>query len=264
MSRRLRFALGALSLLVGFAGSCGGERFTSGGGGEGGGASGAAGVPGAAGVATGRGGQGGSAKGESGSGGEAGSVPSGPVTTVISIQGDADDAVFITDDDGVEERLSYDPNTPHIEVGTDDELGRIGLRFPLAIPPGSLIDAASLSLTRVDGDADATATMRVEVYESANVPVFSEQHRHRPQAHVVGGLWSTFVGGFGVGADDERVTSPDLSELVQHVVHRIDFRAGSTIGFVLSPEDMSGWVSFADSSALTMEQAALTIEYRAP
>ena len=187
---------------------CGGERFVKGAdpnlGGSSSQASGAGGVVVSAGGAAGHDGDGGSAfAGASGApraeGGMAGATE-GPVTVAISIQNDADDAVFVRGDD---EQLQYD-----MRVGSA-ESWRIGLVFRVSIPRGSRIEGATLSLTRLGGDAEPDDGLRVEVYESSSVPSFADTHMHRPEAHVSEGLWSKAVTGFRVG-DNGRVESPDL------------------------------------------------------
>ena len=66
----------------------------------------------------------------------------------------------------------------------------------------------------------------------------------------------------GVAYDVIDITeSPELTELVQHVVDRVDYRAGNAIGLVLFPDTMEGWVNFRDSSAGT-GHARLRVEYR--
>lgn len=268
MSDSSRLVLGALALALVLSPSCGGERFSTeqgrGGAGAGGlfqsgegGLAGEGGNPADAGM-----GIGGDLGGASGATGGAGATWGEPVEVTLRITNDADDAVFITNGDTVDERLKYGLLSPAIEVGTDAEQGRVGLRFTLPIPVGSRIISAVLSMTRVEGSAASTDTMRVEIYDSANVPAFSDQHQHRPQAHVVGGVMPGAVGGFSVGEDTERIVSPNLTELLEQVLQRPDYRAGSAIGFVLSPDEMSGWVMFEDSSAITSGAAQLSVVYQ--
>jgi hypothetical protein len=265
MSGRLLMPISAVLSFVVAMSSCAGERFEQGSGG-------AAGAHETGGVSSGGLGEGGLAGellggasgdagevGEAGAGGDAGVAP-GPVTIEQSVTRDEDDAVFLRLGDTFEERFQ-NLGAPDIGVDPGAVPTFMGLRFDLSIPAGSTVLSASLSLTRAGGTAEPGETMQVQVYDSSSVPAFNPQHRHPPQAHVVGGLVETSIGAFEVGSRFERIRSPDIAELVQHVLSRPDYRAGSSIGFVLSPQEMSGAATFTDSSALTGEPATLTIVY---
>jgi len=204
-----------------------------------GGAAGSGGAPASGGVATG---------GETGSGG-APSTDAGipePIDIELSILDDGDDATWI---DGNDERLSYATDQPFDEVGADAEMGRAGFRFELPIPPNSVIESAVLRLNRIDGTALETETTMVQVYDSVSVPPFDEEHVHAPSEHVPEGLWPVLVSGFEVGAGGSQVQSPDLAVLVQHVIDLPGWVSDSSIAFVLSPETLSTWVGFADSTS---------------
>src|SRR5262249_47631955 len=148
-----------------------------------------------------------------------------------------------------DERLHYASDKLDIEVGSDAEMGRAGLRFPLSIPPGSTIQSATLLLYRKAGTAVSTDTMAVQVYESPSVPPFDDTHVHAPAGHATGGLWSARVNGFALGTSGTWTVSPDLSILVQHAVDRPDYVVPAYVGFVLSPDSLTGWATFTDSSA---------------
>jgi hypothetical protein len=210
----------------------------------------------------------GSGSGGGGAGGSAGSAAGGsagdsePVTIVLLVDTDVDDALWIRDSD---ERLSYSNSNPYVEVGGDDEeWARTGLRFRLPIPVGSTIESATLRLTRREGDADADETMLVQVFDSANVPPFDDDHEHVPEEHVSGGLFARTVGGFAVGEDDQTVVSPDLTPLVAHVVERADYHEGGTLGFVVSADGLTHWAQFADRVTGPAGVASLSIRYVPP
>jgi hypothetical protein len=106
--------------------------------------------------------------------------------------------------------------------------------------------------------------MKVQVYDSANVPPFDDGHTHAPEAHAVGGLWATAVGPIWVGENGKPVQTSEIKHLVQHVVDRPDWVNGAAIGFVFSAQVMGiRWVDFADSS-LGTGQASLRLAYTPP
>lgn len=176
-----------------------------------------------------------------------------------------DDCTWIQRNGQYEERLRYSDAQTWLEVGSDAEQGRIGLRFALPIPARATIVSASLQLQRVDGDAQSTDTLSIQVYDSGNVPPFDAMHRHGPAAHTSGGLFGTAINGTLVGENGKLMTSADLKILVQRVVDRSDFAQSGmpgTIGFVISPQVTNSWVGYGDSS--TGNGATLRVSYRPP
>ncbi|HMI83515.1 MAG TPA: hypothetical protein VK550_05440 [Polyangiaceae bacterium] len=183
------------------------------------------------------------------------------ISVVLTIAKDQDDATWIN---GTDERLHYDIDSLYLEVGADTEAGKAGLRFDLPVPPGSTINSAIIQLHRTIGDALADESMKVQVYDSANVPPFDDAHTHAPEGHAPGGLWPTVVGSIWVGENGNPVQTPELKGLVQHVVDRADWVGGASIGFVFSAQVMGvRWVDFADSS-LGTGQAFLQLAYTPP
>jgi hypothetical protein len=183
------------------------------------------------------------------------------ITLTLTVTKDQDDATWINNTD---ERLHYDMDSFYLEVGADTEAGKAGLRFELPVPPGSIINSAIIQLFRTIGDALPDESMKVQVYDSPNVPPFDDAHTHAPEAHAAGGLWPTFVGPIWVGENGKAVQTSELKQLVQHVVDRSDWVAGSAIGFVFSAQTMGvRWVDFADSS-LSMNQPYLQLNYTPP
>ncbi len=195
-------------------------------------------------------------------------------TVVLAIQSDQDDALWRNASGGLEELLHFS-EAAHgsagytIEVGTDGEECRAGLRFALPLEPGSTILEATLRLSRVgpQSNADRGSTLRVAVYETASMGPFDHAHVHQdPAEHVSAGVWAGgSVGGFHVGLSDASTQSPDVSSLVQHVVDRPDWRKGGYIGFLLSPDDMSPgeYAQFRDSFAQA-DPPTLTLSFRGP
>jgi hypothetical protein len=183
------------------------------------------------------------------------------ITLTLTIVNDQDDATWINTTD---ERLHYDMDSLYLEVGGDTEAGKAGLRFELPVPPGSTINSAIIELHRTIGDALADESMKVQVFDSANVPPFDDAHTHGPEGHGAGGLWPTVVGPIWVGENGKAVQTSELKTLVQHVVDRPDWASGAAIGFVFSAQVMGvRWVDFADSSLMT-GAASLRLAYTPP
>lgn len=202
--------------------------------------------------------------GKLGAGGGAGSGGNNlPSEIVQQITKTADDCTWILNNGQYEERLRYSDMEPWLEVGNDGEMGRMGLRFVLPIPPKATIVSASLQLQRVAGTASSTDSMTIQVYDSGNVPAFDGSHHHAPGLHVTAGLFATSVRGTLMGENNKPVTSADVKLLVQRVVDRADFGANATmgsIGFVISPDITTSWAAYGDSSNGT--GATLRVTYR--
>jgi hypothetical protein len=200
----------------------------------------------------------GSGPAEDATGGGVGPSDVGPPTTVelhLLLDSDTDDATWIN---GTDERLYYGADELNVEVGTDAEMGRIGLRFAIPVPPGAVIESAVLRLYRVDGDAAENGTMQVQVFDSVALPPFDDAHTHAPAEHAP--IWPVTVSGFPLGGVGDYVESPNLRELVQHIVDEPAWIEGGAAGFLISPDDMSGWAAFADSASGS-GQTSLDIVY---
>lgn len=196
-----------------------------------------------------------------GSGGVGGSNL--PSEIVQQITKNSDDCTFIMSMGQYQERLRYSDTDQWLEVGNDAEMGRIGLRFVLPIPPKATIVSASLQLQRVSGTALSTDTMTIQVYDTGNVPIFDATHHHGPAAHASQGLYATAIRGTLMGENGKPVTTADLKLLVQRVVDRSDFGMNGTmgtIGFVLAPELTASWAAYGDSS--NGNGATLRVSYR--
>ena len=201
--------------------------------------------------------------GDSGASGDSGvhADAGGVVSTTLQIENDGDDGVWLN---GTDEGTHHGPDLLVLEVGADAEAARTGLIFHLPVPPGSRINSARVDLHRIDGDAAASETMQVQVWDSCRVPPFDDTHVHAPAEHVAEGLWPTAVTGFAVGTNNTDILSPELAPLTQHVVDKPDWATGATVGFFLSPAGMQGsWVMFDDSSAGT-GAATLKLSYAPP
>lgn len=168
-----------------------------------------------------------------------------------------DDCTWI----GNQERLRFSDTEQVLEVGTDAEMGRIGLRFTLPIAAGSRIVSAILRVYRVGGETSETDTLTVQVFDVASVAAFDATHLHGAAEHATGGLWAIKASGMPVGKANQFTQSPDLTPLIQHVLDKPDWMPGGGIGFVLSPETMSGWASYGDSSAGSGKSASLRVTY---
>jgi hypothetical protein len=198
-------------------------------------------------AADGAAGTGGPTGGQSGSGGIGGTGGTGGPLT-IQIDSDKNDALWINSTD---ERLHYSASNPTIEVGSDGEMGRVGLRFGLSLPAGSTITSATLSLLQHSGEFTVPSTMTVQVYDSVDVPAFDDTHDHLPQDHDGNHLWGMTVTGFMVRENGDTCTSPNIAALVQRIVDKQEWTGTGWIGFVLSPDQdkfaAPGWVAFYDS-----------------
>ncbi|HMJ12628.1 MAG TPA: hypothetical protein VK524_14495 [Polyangiaceae bacterium] len=187
---------------------------------------------------------------------DAGREAAAPVRLNLEIENDADDATWIG---GADERLAYGEGNRFIEVGADSEFGRAGLRFKLPIAKGSTIHSATLRVRRVDGTAQQDETMLVQVWDTANLEPFSEDHAHLPRDHAPAGLWPSLVNGFLAGTNGSILESPDLTTLVQHLVDRPDWEMDGAIGFQLAPDTVQTWLALADSSG--GESASLQVSF---
>jgi hypothetical protein len=183
----------------------------------------------------------------------------GPIETVATITSDADDGVWVA---GTDEQLHTGYNDDTIEVGSDFEGARTGLRFELGVPKGATIESARVELRRVESPATEEGTILIQVFDDVAVAPFDDTHAHAPAEHTLSGLWPPVIAGFAIGAPDEIVESPDLAELVQHVVNRDDWTANSTVGFVLAPDKLESWAAFQDSTSGV--GARLRVTYRPP
>jgi hypothetical protein len=180
-----------------------------------------------------------------------------------TIIADENDALWL---DGTDERLHYSSTDLTLEVGTDAEIGRTGLRFQISAPPRASITSAKIRLRSETTHTDFASTMTVSIYDSVDVPPFSDLHAHLPEEHDPRHLWGHLVKGFMVCETGEICASPDLAELVQRIVDKPEWTGTGWIGFVLVPGDdfaASSWISFEDSSANT-EPPSLEIEYAPP
>lgn len=205
--------------------------------------------------------EGGSAGATSGGKAGGGNLPNEILQQIIK---NSDDCTWILVNGSYQERLRFSEMNPWLEVGSDTEQGRIGLRFVLPIPPKATIVAASIQLQRVDGNAAASNTLTIQVFDTGNVPSFDASHMHGPRDHVsMAGLYGTAVRGTMVGEKGKEITTADLKALVQRVVDRADFVQNSgTIGFVISPDNVRDWAAYGDSSAGL--GATLRVSYRVP
>jgi hypothetical protein len=189
-----------------------------------------------------------------------------PVRLTMTIADDADDALWVY---GTDERLHFSDENRALEVGNDDENGRVGLRFELEVPAGARIVAASLRLRQHDGAfTSPNVTIAMQVYDSVAVAPFDDGHEHAPQDHDPRHLWGNTVTGLMTAADGDSLTSPDISKLVQRIVDKGEWTGKGFIGFVLSPDQDAfpspGWVSFDDSSLSGGDPASLAVTYASP
>ncbi|HEX6239859.1 MAG TPA: hypothetical protein VFZ61_03150 [Polyangiales bacterium] len=206
-------------------------------------------------------------------GADTGAPDAGPITRVFEIQAAQDDALWRQTGEGIEELLNFDADAHGsagftIEVGTDSEECRAGLRFSLPLARGTQIVEARLTMTRVgpSSNVSSSSTMLVNVYDADNVPAFVGGHDHAtPAQHVAGGLWSTSIGGFSVGPTEASTTSQDLRLLVQHVVDRAGWTPGAYIGFVISPATFTAgeYMQIVDFLAPSRPPARLSVTYYA-
>jgi hypothetical protein len=106
--------------------------------------------------------------------------------------------------------------------------------------------------------------MRVQVFDSAAVPPFVAAHEHGPADHAP--LWATSVNGFRVGALGEDTQSPELAQLVQHVLDRAEWKDGSSVVFVLSVDSIATgqYADFTDYAADPARAARLQLTYTSP
>jgi hypothetical protein len=196
--------------------------------------------------------------------GAAGTSAPVPVTVKYDIATNEDDALWLNGD---EERLQYAPGDPTIEVGTDSEMGRAGLRFQVSVPRGANIMSAAVTVFPRDGNLTGVSALSIHIYDSVSVPPFNRFHTHTPAEHDERGLVSNGVDGFLVLDDMFARTTPNLAALVQRVVDKSEWPGSGAIGFVLSPQrnafEPGEWVAFDDYSSGS-GGASLAITYVQP
>jgi len=194
-----------------------------------------------------------------------------PVMWSGSIANDAHDVCWINETGHTFEKFRYrddDDSGKHLEVGNDADPEFIGLRFHLPLPKGVTIQAATLTLQRFPlvfadfpGNATASESMKVQVFDSAQVPAFMHivETKHTDR----GAIWPTAVNGFQVGATGQNTTSPNLSALVQHVIDRAEWSSGASVVFLLSVDTIKSgsYADFTDFSYNAANAAKLQLTY---
>lgn len=194
---------------------------------------------------------GGTGGGSTGGGAGGGAPDAGNTTLTLVATSDDQDACFMIPGGVMPRRefLNYPDNFPAIEVGVDGESGQAAVRFPLAVPSGSTIVSATLTLHLGSGTFSTGDTIKVLLMQTADVPPFDPTHVHDAAGHVDGGLSALQVSWSIPGIGD--LTSPDLSALVQEQIGRADWAPGKFIGFALLPDTLAtnDWLGFEDSAA---------------
>lgn len=194
-----------------------------------------------------------------------------PVMWSASISNDAYDVNWINEDGHTFEKFRYrddDDSGKHLEIGNDADPEFIGLRFPLPLAKGALIQSATLTLQRFPitfasfpGNAPATDTMKVQVFDSAQVPGFMHivEKKHTDR----GAIWPPSVNGFALGEPGKLTSSPDLSMLVQHVIDRAEWVPGANVVFLLSGDSLKSgnYADFTDHSYDAANAAKLQLSY---
>lgn len=211
-------------------------------------------------------------QGGGGAGGASQGVGGGVVITkTLTIADDEDDCVWTFDDGGtgiLHERLVYDQENWRIFVSTDADAQRVGLRFPIGELAGATVLSARLVLYFEAGNSPVPTDVAVRVWDAADVGPFVQGHQHGPEDHATQPLWTPEVVWTPPHGNADPAFSPDLGELVQHVVDRPGFAAESdpNIGFVIFPvpNDAEWYIGFQDSSSPKGQPPRLELKYLAP
>lgn len=160
-----------------------------------------------------------------------------------------------------------------IYVSNDADQGRIGLRWPLAIPRGATITACRIGVQLEDrggGTFSAADTVKVQTWASDSVPAFNDAHTHSPAAHDAGGLSATEVTGWAnlaTGALFNVYESPDISALLQEVVNRAGWTSGNYFGVLIVPDGLGSgkYLGIADFEyAPANTEAYIYVDYTEP
>ena len=189
-----------------------------------------------------------------------------PGEQTVAIADDRDDAMWNTPWTSPDERLVYRrPDNLALYVGNDAEQQAIGLRFAVDVPRCATIEEAYLGATVFDEVHDLTDTVQVSVWDSVDVPRFNEFHSESPPEHDPAGLWGLSVGDWALNATEGMsLSSPNLAELVQHLVDRDDWQPGATIGFFIEADAMAidHYLGFVDVSVGDGNQSAFFVRWR--
>lgn len=136
----------------------------------------------------------------------------------------------------------------------------VGLRFALAVPPGAIIEQATLRLTG-KGNQSGNNTLTVRVQNANNANAFSA---------TAGNLSSRSTGtasvNWGVGnwQDGQSYTSPNLSSLVQQVVNRSGWQSGNHVAFLIQGSSTSKRSARSYEYSNSNQFSGLSITYRLP
>jgi hypothetical protein len=185
----------------------------------------------------------------------------------LHIAEDVDDAMWNHTHTVPRELLYYSDSDIAIYVGTDADDQTLGLRFALDVPKGATVLWALLDARVAYSTFKPSDSLEIRVWDSSDVPPFSDTHTHSPFAHDPNGLWARSVGGWKGLSPSKLSTSPDLVVLVQHVVNRSDWHAGGHIGFFVSPSvgtTPDVFTGFVDSSKAISSGAKLRMLYVPP
>lgn len=142
--------------------------------------------------------------------------------------------------------LNTTPSSPVTGCGSANKATKVGMRFAnLNIPQGSTILSAAIDFTSYTGVTDSNSpTLKIQAANASNPTSFSSTG-----SNTVGNLISSpGVVGASVNwattawsSSGTTYTTPDLSSLVQAVVNRTDWTAGSNaVEFFFTPVSGSG------------------------
>ena len=157
-----------------------------------------------------------------------------------TVAADADDAVFVDGDEkdswygGSDGTMIYYGD---IQGGT--EQGIMALRFLPEIPGTATIDSAFVYVRTQNYYALSTLPQSVSifVYDTVDVAAFADAHSHSYDVHATVLTTDSVAWSQGsVNASFTTFQSPDLKDLVQHVVDKASFGTSSHIGFIFRPQ----------------------------
>lgn len=154
----------------------------------------------------------------------------------------------------------YSVSSPYLFVGVNDtEVYKAGLQFTIDLPADATITSAFITVVPGINSSGGTFTSNISIEDSDNTLPYSTGLGNISDRNY----WSTKVEwDMNVWNTNFNYSSPDLADLIQHVIDRVGWSSGSNIGFMLDEGNANdAYRSFHDYSSPGTNSAKLTIVY---